>query len=121
MGLGLLNITTIFDQNKTVAQRVASLETSGEMWSWCNSKDLSVYEIRFGTTSATPEVRVNDENTSFEFQNILGIYFHGLFENPEIVLSLTGITPSSLESSLDDLAASVGNSFHDNYLLDRLA
>jgi adenosylcobyric acid synthase len=120
-GLGLLNITTVLNQNKLVTKQITSLETSGEMWSWCNSKNLSVYEIRFGTTFAAPGVRANDENTVFEHQNILGIYFHGLFDNPEIVLSLTGITPSSLESSLDDLAASVSNSFNDNYLLDRLA
>jgi adenosylcobyric acid synthase len=120
-GLGLLNITTVLNQNKLVTKQAASLETDGKQWSWCNSKNLSVYEIRFGSTSAAPEVRVNDENTSFEFQNILGIYFHGLFENPEIVLSFTGIAPSSLESSLDDLASSVSNSFNDNYLLDRLA
>jgi adenosylcobyric acid synthase len=120
-GLGLLNITTVLNQNKLVTKQVASLETGGKQWSWCDSKNLSVYEIHFGTTSAAPEVRVNDENTSFEFQNILGIYFHGLFENLEIVLSFTGIAPSSLESSLDDLASSVSSSFNDNYLLDRLA
>jgi adenosylcobyric acid synthase len=120
LGLGLLNITTVFNQNKTVANNVVSLKTHDDRWSWCDSRGLSVYEIRFGQTFAEPEVRVNDENTSFENQNILGIYFHGLFDNPEIVFSFTGIAPYSLESSLDELALSVSKSFTDDYLLNRL-
>ena len=104
--LGLLDIETVMQEDKTTRQTTATvLETK---------QQASGYEIHHGQTvigsSATPFL---SDNLGFRQKNVTGVYLHGLFEETSFrahMLAKLGVASSLkrwqtvVDTSLDELA-----------------
>ena len=48
--------------------------------------------------------------------NVLGVYLHGMFEDPAVLHALFGATTPTLNSVFDGLADYIGQHFKKNFL-----
>ena len=72
-GLGLLDLNTTLEAEKTTRQR----ETG-----WVEGGRVTGYEIHHGKTEAGTAARVHlEENLGWRQENVCGVYLHGLMEN----------------------------------------
>jgi len=72
-GLGLLDLVTTLEAEKTTRQR----ETG-----WVDGGRVNGYEIHHGRTEAGPGARIHlEENLGWRQENVCGVYLHGLMEN----------------------------------------
>jgi adenosylcobyric acid synthase len=104
--LGLLEVDTRLAPDKLVARREATFTSLGPPWRFLSGRRVSGYEIRQGRTDAsgsTDEVLAG--GLAFREGNVLGVYLHGLLEDPETLESLTGQRPRhGLDETFDQLA-----------------
>ncbi|HMS26844.1 MAG TPA: cobyric acid synthase [Burkholderiaceae bacterium] len=126
-GLGLLPLVTHFEQDKTVrrCQTQFASEMSG-IWSALSDVEVSGYEIHHGQTTQHPamakagDVAVCALPTSLGWQNqkgnVLGIYLHGIFEDPAVLKALFGISTPNLDSVFDGLANYIDRYFEPQFL-----
>lgn len=107
-GLGLLPLTTVFSHEKRTrhtSSRFAELESP---WRELSGRDVAGYEIRHGATQSSGAVAALPDGLGFAAGPVLGLYLHGLFEQPELVEALLGASPErSLDAELDRLADGV--------------
>ncbi len=108
-GLGLLPLTTVFSGEKRTRRTSSRFTELEPPWSALSGRDVAGYEIRHGTTSAAGAVAAAlPDGLGFAAGPVLGIYLHGLFEQPELVEALLGALPvRSLDAELDRLADDV--------------
>jgi len=127
-GLGLLNITTIFNSEKTTTQVKARVATGKGLLEGLKDIEITGYEIHMGQTAnrnyqpafeifETPQGKTNYfdgavSNNGF----IFGTYVHGLFHNAEFThrlltrlkgvrgLPLTSASPINRDKMYDKLA-----------------
>ena len=72
-GLGLLDLTTTLEAEKTTRQR----ETA-----WVDGGRVSGYEIHHGRTEAGPSAQIHlGDDLGWQQGNVCGVYLHGLMEN----------------------------------------
>lgn len=72
-GLGLLDLTTTLEAEKTTCQREAD---------WVEGGRVSGYEIHHGRTVAGPAARAHlMDGLGWRQENVCGVYLHGLMEN----------------------------------------
>jgi adenosylcobyric acid synthase len=104
--LGLLPLVTRFERAKTTRQTLARFGELDPPWSALSRLELTGYEIRHGeTTAEEPVAEAVGEALGFAEGRVLGIAFHGLFEDAVALRSLLGAMPStSLEHAFDLLA-----------------
>ena len=113
-GLGLLPVVTVFEQTKTVQHRQTRFGQLGGAWAPLSGVAVQGYEIHHGRTSVrTDMVAVGDgagmvmpdgmgwQNAA---SNVLGVYLHGMFEDPVVLQALFGATVPTLDSAFDGLA-----------------
>ncbi len=104
-GLGLLPLVTEMRPEKTLAKaraRFAGLEAPWAVW---EGLEVAGYEIHHGRTrSVGPVAEVLPGGRGFARGNVLGVYLHGLFENPSAVRALFGAVPPDLEATFAALA-----------------
>lgn len=109
-GLGLLPLVTLFEKDKTVRRTSAQFGELKGAWSALSGVNVSGYEIHHGQTSQHPAMpaahvampgRLAWQNGQ---GNVLGIYLHGLFEDPAALHALFGATAPTLDSVFDGLA-----------------
>ena len=117
-GLGLLPLVTLFESDKTVQRTNAQFGTLAGAWAALSGVTMSGYEIHHGQTAQHPamaaagdvaRVALTDaQGRPLGWQNragnVLGIYLHGLFEDPAAVRALFGIDAPTLERVFDGLA-----------------
>jgi len=105
-GLGLLALRTTFVADKQTERTVTRFARVTEPWAALSERPLAGYQIRHGRTVATSTVeQALPQGLGFVSGPVLGIYLHGLFEQPELVHALLGETPGrSLEQTLERLA-----------------
>jgi adenosylcobyric acid synthase len=107
-GLGLLALRTTFAAEKATRPARARFGTLGEPWAALSGLAVAGYEIRHGTTVSLDGGAVLGEDLGFAAGPVLGVYLHGLFEQPGFVRALLGVAPArSLDEELDRLADAV--------------
>ena len=119
-GLGLLPLVTLFEPDKTVRHTQArfSADLSGKYWASLAGVQITGYEIHHGQTQQHPAMAQSGDVTRVAMPgglawqnaagNVLGLYLHGLFEDPAALQalfggSLAGPVPT-LDSVFDGLA-----------------
>ncbi len=108
-GLGLLPLRTGFAASKRTEQTSARFGRLAEPWAALGEKTLAGYQIRHGrTTTTAPVAEALPDGLGFVDGPVLGIYLHGLFEQPELLEALLGEPPRrSLDQVFDELANAV--------------
>jgi adenosylcobyric acid synthase len=108
-GLGLLPLATAFTEAKRAEQTTTRFRSLTEPWASLSNRTLSGYQIRHGQTTATaPLAEALPAGLGFVDGPVLGIYLHGMFEQPELVSALLGAAPArTLEQAFDELADAV--------------
>jgi adenosylcobyric acid synthase len=117
-GLGLLPLRTELAADKRAARSESRFGEFAPPWQALSGLGVAGYEIRHGRTSAVgPVAEALPDGLGFVSGPILGVYLHGLLEDPEVVSRLLGIgSLRTLDAVLDELADAVG----DHLDLDRL-
>jgi adenosylcobyric acid synthase len=105
-GLGLLPVETRLAPSKRVRRSTVSFAPLSEPWQALAGREVAGYEIRQGRTSSREPVGAAlPQGLGFVAGNVLGVYLHGLLEDPPTVEALTGVRPQlSLDETFDDLA-----------------
>jgi adenosylcobyric acid synthase len=107
-GLGLLALRTTFAAEKATRETTARFGALPAPWSALSGLRVSGYEIRHGETVALDGGAVLEPGLGFAAGAVLGVYLHGLFEQPAFVEALLGVGPArSLDEELDRLADAV--------------
>lgn len=109
-GLGLVSARTVFADTKRVSVTEARFDPSLD-GPWATLAGLAVrgYEVRYGRSFFGAAARAAlPDGLGFVEGNVLGVYLHGLVENPTVLAALTGRAPArTLEqvfAALADLA-----------------
>jgi adenosylcobyric acid synthase len=107
-GLGLLALRTTFAEAKATRRTTATFGLLAAPWSALAGVQVSGYEIRHGDTVALDGAAVLGVDLGFASGPVLGVYLHGLFEQPAFVRAVLGAAPErSLDEELDRLADAV--------------
>ena len=112
-GLGLLPLVTVFEPEKLL--RSAEFRFAGDLdggWQALAGVQASGYEIRHGRTqphAGLPPPRVALHNAAgeavgWQAGSVLGVYAHGLFEQPAVLKALFGQAGRPLDAVFDGLA-----------------
>ncbi len=125
-GLGLLPVVTLFDQAKTVQHRRASFASVRGLWASLSGVEVQGYEIHHGQTSphsamaAAGDIAYPVMPAGLAWQNaagnVLGLYLHGLFEDPRVLQALFGAATPTLDSVFDGLADYIERHFEAGVL-----
>ena len=128
-GLGLLPLVTHFEISKTVRHRQTQFAVLTGAWSALSSIKLSGYEIHHGHTAQQPTmakalniatpVLADGLGWQNKAGNVLGLYVHGMLENPAVLVALFGITVPTLDLVFDGLADFIAQHFEPQFL-DRM-
>jgi adenosylcobyric acid synthase len=105
-GLGLIPIATTFARAKRAERIATRFRPLAEPWAALSGKALAGYEIRHGRSEPTaPVAEALPDGLGFAKGSVLGVYPHGLFEQPELLSALFGAAPArSLERAFEGLA-----------------
>ena len=123
-GLGLLPLVTVFEPGKTVCRTQARFGAVHGEWAALSGVDVQGYEIHQGRTSqhagmaAGRPVLPQGLGWQDEAGNVLGLYLHGLFEDPRALHALFGVAAPTLETVFDGLADFIDRHFEPGVLPD---
>ena len=125
-GLGLLPLVTNFEIAKTVQHRQTQFGKLTGSWSKLSDVTVAGYEIHHGQTAQHPamaragDVAVAVLPDALGWQNpagnVLGLYLHGMFEDPAVLQTLFGATTPTLNSVFDGLADYIEQHFEAGFL-----
>jgi adenosylcobyric acid synthase len=130
-GLGLLPLVTLFDEAKTVQHRQAAFAPMRGLWSSLSGVEVQGYEIHHGQTAPHSAMAaagnvadaVMPEGLAWQNAagNVLGLYLHGLFEDPRALQALFGATTPTLDSVFEGLADYIEQHFQPGVLQSLIA
>ncbi|MEZ5643968.1 MAG: cobyric acid synthase [Burkholderiaceae bacterium] len=129
-GLGLLPLVTSFAPDKTVRRSEVRLGTVVGPWQALSGVTLAGYEIHHGQTAQHPAMAAKGDMArelvpGLAWQNlagnVLGLYLHGLFEDPRVLHALFGAQTRTLDDVFDGLADHIGTHFAPGVLADLIA
>jgi adenosylcobyric acid synthase len=125
-GLGLLPVVTQFEEGKTVRQRQASFSAVSGPWSAFSDVRVQGYEIHHGQTAPHSAMAaagdlahaVLPEGLAWQngAGNVLGVYLHGLFEDPAVLQALFGASTPTLDSVFEGLSGYIARHFEAGVL-----
>ncbi|MGV3569442.1 MAG: cobyric acid synthase [Ramlibacter sp.] len=121
-GLGLLPLVTQFALDKTVRRTEACFGAVAGAWGALSGVRMRGYEIRHGQTAQHPAMPaglpVMPGGLAWQNAagNVLGVYLHGMFEDPAVVHALFGASVPTLESVFDGLADFIEGHFDTGVL-----
>jgi adenosylcobyric acid synthase len=104
--LNLLPLITTFARDKLTQRREARFASLAAPWQVLSGLNTGGYEIRHGRTRITGAVvTALPDGLGFARGPILGVYLHGLLEDPAVLKALIGEAPArSLANVFDELA-----------------
>jgi adenosylcobyric acid synthase len=123
-GLGLLPLVTVFEPAKTVKKTRARFASVAGAWAALSGVTAQGYEIHHGRTSQHPAmpsaraVLADGLGWQNEQGNVLGVYVHGLFEDPAVLHALFGAAAPTLDSVFDGLADFIDKHFAPSVIPD---
>lgn len=130
-GLGLLPVVTVFEEAKTVQHRQATFAQVAGVWSALSGVDVQGYEIHHGQTAQHPAMAAAGDLAlavlpqGLGWQNpagnVLGVYLHGMFEDPPVLQALFGAAAPTLDSVFDGLADYIEKHFEPGVLQSLIA
>jgi adenosylcobyric acid synthase len=111
-GLGLLPLVTVFEPDKLLRSTALHFDATEGPWAALAGVQAEGYEIRHGRTqphAGLPPPRVALRNAAgeaigWQAGRVLGVYAHGLFEQPAVLQALFGQSGRSLDAVFDGLA-----------------
>jgi len=107
-GLGLLPLVTEMEREKIVRERKVRFSKLDPPFEALSGVAFFGYEIHHGQTRPLGEVReVLPGGLGFQKGNVLGVFLHGLFENPLVQRALFEKEAEGLEATFDALADAV--------------
>ncbi|MEO6972865.1 MAG: cobyric acid synthase [Rhodoferax sp.] len=125
-GLGLLPLVTLFERDKTVRHRMGAFSTVVGPWAALSGVKVQGYEIHHGRTAQHPAMAAGGDVAQAvmpdglawqnDAGNVLGLYLHGLFEDPAALRALFGVAVPTLDSVFDGLADYVERHFEPGVL-----
>jgi adenosylcobyric acid synthase len=117
---------TRFEPEKTVRRRSARFGRLDGPWAALSGVALSGYEIHHGQTAPHPAmvaagaqarpVLTDALGWQNEAGNVLGLYLHGLFEDPAVLRALFGAAVRTLDSVFEGLADHIDSCFEAGVL-----
>lgn len=128
-GLSLLPLRTRFEADKLLVKTRARFGTLHGAWAALAGLQAEGYEIRLGRSvqaiggdgydregdggdTGSALRRLGDPATiGWQQQSVLGVYLHGLFENPSVVEALFGVVPEPMDAVFDRLADALDGAF----------
>ncbi len=120
-GLGLLPLVTVFEPDKTVRHRDARFGALTGAWAALSGVAMHGYEIHHGKTAEHPAMAAAGDRAvpvmpdALAWQNragnVLGLYLHGLFEDPAVLHALFGASAPTLDAVFDRLADFIDTHF----------
>ena len=120
-GLGLLPLVTVFEAGKTVRHRDAAFGELTGVWSALSGVAMHGYEIHHGQTAEHTAMAAAGDRAAAVMPdalawqngagNVLGLYLHGLFEDPAVLHALFGATARTLDAVFDGLADFIDTHF----------
>ena len=128
-GLGLLTLVTVFEVDKTVRHTQARFGPVRGLWAGLSGVTVSGYEIHHGHTQQAGLAQASElaqpampDGLAWQNPagNVLGLYLHGLFEDPAALQALfdpggTQALPT-LDAVFDGLADYIGRYFEPDFL-----
>ena len=88
-GLGLLDLETIMENEKTLVQYKGKLVVDNGILKTLNNFEIKGYEIHQGITKGNEKNLTTDERTIFvNRDNIIATYLHGIFNNKDFTDTL---------------------------------
>lgn len=130
-GLGLLPVVTVFEESKTVRHRQAAFSSVCGTWAGLSDVAVQGYEIHHGQTAphaamaAAGDIACPVMPDGLGWQNaagnVLGLYLHGLFEDPRVLQALFGAATPTLDSVFEGLADYIGAHFEPGVLQSLIA
>ncbi|ABE44676.1 adenosylcobyric acid synthase (glutamine-hydrolysing) [Polaromonas sp. JS666] len=130
-GLGLLPVVTVFEEGKTVQRRQARFGELAGAWAALSGVGLQGYEIHHGQTAphtamaAAGDIAHGVMAEGLAWQNtrgnVLGLYLHGMFEDPAVLQALFGATVPTLDAVFDGLADYIEQHFEPGVLQSLIA
>jgi len=121
-GLGLLPLVTQFEREKAVRRTQTRFGEVRGPWAALSGLAVAGYEIRHGVTAAHPAMQpgraVLPQGLGWQDDagNVLGVYVHGLFEDPAVLRALFGAAAPTLDDVFEGLADYVGTHFRPGAL-----
>lgn len=112
-GLGLLPLVTSLAPHKTVRRTHTLFGPLHGAWAALSGVAASGYEIHHGQTAQHPAMAAQGDVArevipGLAWQNaagnVLGVYLHGLFEDPAVLHALFGARAPTLDDVFDRLA-----------------
>ena len=125
-GLGLLPLVTVFAPDKTVRHTEASFTALRGPWRALSKLVVQGYEIHHGQTQQHAAMAAAGDHAHVAMAgelawqnaagNVLGVYLHGLFENPGVLHAMFGASTPTLDSVFDGLADFIDRHFERGVL-----
>ena len=134
-GLGLLPLVTVFAQDKTVRHTSVTFAPlnahASRAWAALGGVCVSGYEIHHGQTAQHPAMAAAGDVAHPVLPgglgwcngagNVLGLYLHGLFEDPAVLQALFGTSVPTLDTVFDGLADYIERHFEAGVLASLVA
>ena len=129
-GLGLLPLVTVFESAKTLRHTQARFAPLTGAWAALSGVQVQGYEIHHGQTAQHPAMAAKGDVArevlpGLAWQNstgnVLGLYLHGLLEDPAALQALFGAAAPTLEQVFDNMAAYLERHFAPGVLASLIA
>ncbi|MFG6415588.1 cobyric acid synthase [Roseateles sp. DC23W] len=128
-GLGLLPLVTAFEPEKLLRNTQLQFGATDGPWSTLAGVQADGYEIHHGRTQPhaglpPPQVALRNaagEAIGWQSGRTLGVYAHGLFEQPAVLQALFGQTGRPLDAVFDGLADFIDLHFQPGKLAGLIA